>query len=565
MVRRVGESNISRSLSHTCGPASFPNSGSDTNDFVGSVWRRDYVVVDLETTGLGTDSQITEIGAVRVKNGEVVDTFNTLVNPQMEIPPKITALTGITNLMVTDAPHPDEAIRQFLAFAQLESSILIAHNASFDCGFLTRAAAGAGIEWPRPKVVDTLALARTVLPRPLISNHRLGTLVRHFKISNDGAHRALSDATATAHVFSGLVNELGKLGATDFEDLMVAAQSVPYRHRQKVSIAKDLPAKPGLYRFVSADGLVLYIGSATNLRSRVRSYFSASEKRRRIHSMLERVESVRIEVCASELEARVLELRAIAEEQPPFNAASRHQFETAWLIMEDGMLKTAHTISSDLAPQALGPYRRVTHTLKAREAILLALGGEFAPFSDIPLREVAAPDVKLARMCLEGRGQIVSQNLLERMADFSDQSHFELAARIRDYFSYYIQGVERARDTALIARATKIIWAHHLPGGGWQIHAASRGRLLTSVATPPLTSPAPWVNKLEQLEPLPETSVHLAYSSWEEVRVITRSLLEPGARLIEWNSPDPWAWPVDSDLKEFPRFENIPRPRPDRL
>ncbi|WP_051109740.1 3'-5' exonuclease [Gleimia europaea] len=219
MMRRVSGNRINLDTPHLAEPALFARDEGSANDFEGDVWRREYVVVDLETTGLGADSQMTEIGAVRLKNGEIVDTFTTLVNPQMQIPPQITALTGITDLMVADAPHPDEAIRQFLHFAQLESSILIAHNASFDCGFLTRAATAANVEWPCPSVVDTLALARALLPRPLVSNHRLGTLMRHFKISNDCAHRALADATATAQVFAGLVAELRKLGGTDFADL----------------------------------------------------------------------------------------------------------------------------------------------------------------------------------------------------------------------------------------------------------------------------------------------------------------------------------------------------------
>ncbi|MDO5035034.1 MAG: exonuclease domain-containing protein, partial [Actinomycetaceae bacterium] len=413
------------------------------------MWEKTYVVVDLETTGLSATDQITEIGAVKVRGQKVVEQFNTLVNPGVEIPPRITALTGITDSMVEDAPTPGEAIAAFLEFAELENSILIAHNASFDTGFLIRGAEAADLKWPKPTVIDTLALARTILPRPLISNHRLATLVKYFGVVNPSSHRALADATVTADVFAGLVNRLDEAGATDFADLFVAAQPVPYRHRKKVALAKDLPAEPGVYRFLSADGLTLYVGSATNLRSRVRSYFSASEKRRRIHAMLDQVDSLKVEVTSTPLEARVRELHAIAGERPLFNSASRHQEDTAWLVLENGFLRVVHTITPQQAPSALGPYRRVTHALKAREAILLTLGQDPMVLADLPVGDVGVDNEELATLCLQGRGHKVSETLLAIMSELSTQSQYEFAARIRDYFSYYLQGIERQRDTAL--------------------------------------------------------------------------------------------------------------------
>lgn len=529
--------------------------------FTESVWSRTYVVVDLETTGLSGTDAITEIGAVKVSDNKVIDTFSTLVDPEREIPPRITALTGITNAMVEGAPKLAEVIPAFLDFADFESSVLVAHNASFDCGFLSRACDQIGCAWKKPEIIDTLALARTILPRPLVRDHRLGTLAKFFAVTNPDAHRALADAYVTAEVLSGLVNRLDQAGAEDYDDLNVAAQTVPYRHRKKASLAKDLPTSPGVYRFISEDGLALYVGSATNLRSRVRSYFSAADKRRRIHAMLDQVEGVEVEATSSTLDARILELRTIRNDRPLFNAASRHQDDTAWLLRRGNALRTAHTIAPGEARGALGPYRRVTHARMAREAILLATGKDFDPLREPSNLDAVVESTDLVDQCLQGRGHIVSGQLVNLMTELSEQSQYELTARIRDYFAYYLHGIERQRDTALVAGARKIVWAHHLPKGGWRMHAASRGHLLKTIVTPPRTSPAWAVGELMALDPLPDTGMHLAHATWEEVRILSRDLSDAGARLIEWDSDEPFAWAVDSDLAELERWADLPSPR----
>ncbi|MDO5048455.1 MAG: exonuclease domain-containing protein [Actinomycetaceae bacterium] len=534
---------------------------AQSSDFLQSVWSKTYVVVDLETTGLSASDAITEIGAVKVSDNKIIDTFATLINPHRDIPPKITSITGITNSMVEGAPELDDALRAFLDFADLDKSVLVAHNAAFDTGFLSRACDEVGIGWKKPRIIDTLALARTILPRPLVKDHRLGTLAKFFAVTNPNAHRALADAYVTAEVLSGLVERLDKAGARGYEDLDVAAQTVPYRHRKKASLAKDLPTTPGIYKFLSADGLPLYVGSATNLRSRVRRYFSAAEKRRRITAMLDQVESVEVEATPSTLDARILELNTIRNQKPLFNSASRHQDDTAWLVRRGDVLTTAHTISPAEALRALGPYRRVTHALKAREAILLALGKEFDPLKEPSISDQSISNGDLVDLCLRGRGHLISGRMTEFMTEFSARSQYELAARIRDYFAYYLHGIERQRDTALVAGARKVVWAHHLSEGGWRIHAASRGRLLGTRVTAPKTSPVWAMEELAALDPLPDTGVHLSFATWEEARVLSRDLNEAGARLIEWDSDEPFAWAIDSDLSELPRWANLPSPK----
>lgn len=533
---------VSRRLSDTA------TSSHDHVPFQTDVWSRTFVVVDIETTGLSTRDAITEIGAVKISGGHVVDTFSTLVDPGIPIPPKITALTGITTSMVRSGLNPREALGQFLDFAQLSESVLVAHNAEFDCGFLTRECRVHGLAWPRPYALDTLALARTVLPRPIVSSHRLPTLAQFFAVPTPDAHRALADAHTCVAVFYGLVEHLEQAGARTFDDLMVASQTVPYRHRKKVALAADLPTTPGVYTFFGDSEVPLYIGSATNCRSRVRSYFSAAEKRRRIRSMLDQVERVEVTPTVSTLDARILELQHIRNEKPLFNSASRHQRDTTWLVLRDKCLEITHQIDSSEALKSLGPYRRATHALKARRAVLLALGRPYDPLESVSVRPVTVDDSGTAGRMVAGQGSEVIEVAGALMQKLADSGEYEQAATIRDFLFYYLHGVERQRNTALVARAELLVWGHHLAEGGWRLHAASHGRLLESRLTAPRTSPARDADDLCALAPLAD-SEYLAHATWEEARVISRDVFQHGARLIAWHSSDSWSCPVDSAAK----------------
>jgi len=186
---------------------------------------RTMVIVDLETTGFSpTAASITEIGAVKIRAGQVLEEFQTFVNPGVSIPAKITEMTGITDDHVRDAPHPSSALDAFLAFAgfaefqidspQLDSgffevteepTILVAHNAPFDLGFLTHNAVTFGIDWPAPPVLDTLKFAGSVLQKHEIANLKLDTLAEHFNVAVTPTHRALDDAKATVEVLWNLM------------------------------------------------------------------------------------------------------------------------------------------------------------------------------------------------------------------------------------------------------------------------------------------------------------------------------------------------------------------------
>nr|WP_316043304.1 DEDD exonuclease domain-containing protein [Actinomadura sp. CNU-125] len=293
-----------------------------------------FVVVDLETTGgSAADSAITEIGAVKVRGGEVLGELGTLVDPGGPVPPFITALTGITTAMVTAAPRMDTVLPSFLEFAR--GAVLVAHNAPFDIGFLKAACARQGRAWPAFPVVDTVDLARRVLSRDEVPNCKLGTLARFFRTTAEPTHRALADARATVEVLHGLIERLGSFGVTSLEEMRGFAKAPTPEQRRKRHLADGVPSAPGVYLFEDDAGEVLYVGKSGDLRSRVRSYFTGSETRRRVREMVGLAEHVRTIPCAIGLEAEVRELRLIAEHKPRYNKRSKFPERAIWLKLTD--------------------------------------------------------------------------------------------------------------------------------------------------------------------------------------------------------------------------------------
>ncbi len=175
-----------------------------------------YVIFDTETTGLSAVyNTIIEIGAVKIKNGEIIDRFETFVDPKEHISDKITEITGITDDMVQGAPLLEEALPRFKAF--IGNSILVAHNARFDMAFLNIGLKKIGLEESINPVIDTVELARFLYPK--MKNHKLNTLCKAFNIKLVNHHRALDDAEATGHLTWKMVTDLQEKGITDLIDI----------------------------------------------------------------------------------------------------------------------------------------------------------------------------------------------------------------------------------------------------------------------------------------------------------------------------------------------------------
>ena len=218
----------------------------------------EFIVFDTETTGLSArNNHLTEIGAVLFRNGQVEDTFNTFVNPGEPIPPNITALTGITDEMVADAPTPAEAVKDFLDFAG--NRILVAHNADFDAGFIGAAAEQAGIEFQHT-YLDTVALSRYVNPE--LTKHKLDTLADYFHLGEFNHHRACDDAAMLAMIFAKMIEKLNQEGIYSIRDMERAMSDKVDPRKLKtyhmILLVKNKVGLKNLYKLVSKSYLQYY-------------------------------------------------------------------------------------------------------------------------------------------------------------------------------------------------------------------------------------------------------------------------------------------------------------------
>jgi DNA polymerase-3 subunit epsilon len=279
-----------------------------------------FCVLDLETTGGSPAScEITEIGAVKYRHGEELESFQTLVDPGAPIPASITILTGITHAMVFDAPRIEVVLPSFLEF--IGDSVIVGHNVRFDMSFLNAAADKLGYRRLDNDRVDTAALARRLVSGE-VRNLRLQSLAAFFRSPVVPNHRALEDAKATAHVLHGLLERAGSIGVTNLDDLLALPRAKGARFYNKIRLADHLPREPGVYLFRDRNGVVVYVGKATNLRQRVRQYFYG-DRRKTIGNMMREMASIEHQVCPTLIEAEVTELRLIHRHRPRYNKRSR--------------------------------------------------------------------------------------------------------------------------------------------------------------------------------------------------------------------------------------------------
>ena len=523
-----------------------------------------FVVVDLETTGgAPADAGITEFGAVRIKGGVVDAEFATLVNPGIPIPPFIASLTGITNAAVADAPRLEAVLSTFLEFAT--GAVLVAHNAPYDIGFLKGACAKLDIEWPDPVVIDTVRLARQVLPRDEVRDCKLATLARHFNAPVQPTHRALDDARATVTVLHALIERVGPLGVSSLEHLQTLSGRVTLARHGKRHLADGLPNSPGVYIFEAADGEALYVGTSKDLRTRVRTYFTASEQRARMTDMISLAERVVPIVCATPLEAHIREIRAIADRQPRFNRRSRHPERDAWLkltVEPYPRISLVRQVSDDthLGAAYIGPYRgRVSATLAA-EALIEATGLRTCttrlaragkPRATCVLADIGrclapcaspSPDyadrVDQARMAMSLDVRPTAVNVNARMAALAQAERFEDAALWRERLTAFAQGAARAQILRLMSQTREIIAASPTTEGGWAVHIIRHGRLAAATQVPPGVDPRPHIESITaiaEVVPAPITGVSAALT--EETNALSAWLFNGDTRLVDASSP----------------------------
>jgi len=444
-----------------------------------------FVVVDLETTGASPATcAITEVGAVKYRGGECLGELHTLVNPGVPVPPMITVLTGITEAMVLPAPLIDEVLPPLLEFlGPSDATVIGGHNVRFDISFLDAALTARGYPRLAHRRVDTAALARRLV-RDEVPNLRLATLARHLRVSTEPIHRALPDARATLEVLHVLLERAAGLGVLGLDDLLDLPRLGAHPSAAKLALTARLPRGPGVYTFCDRAGRVLYVGKATNLRSRVRSYFSGDD-RRKVPQLLRETERIDHRCCDHPLEAAVRELRLIHALQPRFNRRSKAWRKYAYLRLTLGerfprlavvreargdaglhvgpLPSTAAARELKDAVESALPLRRCGRrvgrqaTVGGPTCVAAQLGVAACPCSGLtPEAEYTAIVERAARALTVDPAELL-QPLERRMAAMAAASRYEEAATAREQLRAVVRALDRQRLVDGLRRAGRLV------------------------------------------------------------------------------------------------------------
>ena len=518
-----------------------------------------FCVLDIETTGTDRSGDgITEIGVVKVRGGVRLATMATLVNPGRASTPTVIVLTGITDSMVAAAPRIEAVLPTLQEF--IGDAVIVGHNVGFDMGFINTALRRSGREPFRGTIVDTLPLARRLL-RDEVPNCRLGTLAARFRLSHRPTHRALDDALATAELLHLLLVRAAGLGVTGLDDLVALPTMGGHPQAAKLKLTQQLPRAPGVYRFLDARGEVLYVGKATNLRQRVRSYFS-SDDRRKIGPMLRETQRLAHTVTADPLCAEILELRYLHRLNPRYNRAGTTWQKYCYVRLTTDETWPRLVITNEPAATGLhiGPLSSKAMATAVVEAVQSALPIRRCS-ARIARNHRPAPNATPCRaaqlgvaMCpcaggadeaaywrvvaqvvaaLTTSPELVLEPLWQRIEHLALTQRYEEAALARDRAQSFAATIARQRLLDQLRFAGDIgvrlhDTVYHVRDGVL-LDAASDGQLATGLELPPPDAPpAP--------QPLPRNAA-------DEVLCLARAIERASfhARLL-WCSGE-WAWP----------------------
>jgi DNA polymerase III subunit epsilon len=501
-----------------------------------------FCVLDLETTGGSTaDCFITEIGAVKVRGGEILGTFQTLVDPGAAIPPSIVMLTGITQTMVIDAPRIETVLPTFAEF--VSDSVIVGHNVRFDLGFLDASAGRLGYRrFSENRWVDTAALARRLV-RTEVRNLRLATLAAHFRSPTTPIHRALDDALATMHVLHSLLERAGTIGVTALEDLLTLPKAKGAPEYRKIHLARDLPRRPGVYLFKDRTGDVIYVGKARNLRTRVSAYFYG-DPRRSVATMLKELADIDHRVCAGDLDAAITELRLIGAHRPRHNRRSKPPKSNHWLTLTAEAfprLSVTRTVHRE-ALLTLGPFRRRASAELVMSALWDATeirrctgrpgsrSGRCAPaqmgialcpcdgtLSEVSYRQVVDRLLEAA----DNEPALLLDPLVDRITALASERRYEEAAWARDRHRALVRSLERRQAWRALQSAERIEAI-----SGDERAVIDRAALVAAWSGSDVPLVAPSVDADVQV-------VAPSVTAQEEADVIWKWLNDPATRLVD--------------------------------
>jgi DNA polymerase III subunit epsilon len=458
---------------------------------------RPLIVTDTETTGLNSRSnRIIEIAATRLAEGEEPVSFSQLIDPGVPISHRITRLTGITTSMVYGRPPAAEVIPEYHSF--LGDGILVAHNLSFDRGFINAERDRIGLEPMANQGLCTVRLARRLLPG--LRSKSLANLARFFKIPDHGRHRALRDVEITVEILQRLMQIAhDEHGVTELDEL-ISMQSRTYARinpyaKHIVHIKGDVlplvPEKPGVYRMMDGRKKVLYVGKAKILARRVRSYFNAIEAHPpRIRQLVASIRDIKWTETPTELEALLLESREIRDFDPPFNRAQKRTTPRPYIrIDQDSPFPrvTSHIFPKSDSSLYFGPFRSrgqarsIVELIHRYFRVATCDDREFKQGKRCMRADIdrcSAPcegriseseyALEIERICqfLGGNVEPVLMRLEAEMVSASEALAFEDAARLRDLYSLIDELVTRQGRIAPEIMRDDAVLVHAVPDSG---------------------------------------------------------------------------------------------------
>ncbi len=306
-----------------------------------------YAIVDIETTGMGIQgNKVTEI-AIFIHDGEkIIDTFDTLVNPECNIPFVITQLTGINNQMVAKSPKFYEIAKKIIEITK--DCVFVAHNVNFDYNVLHKEFNELGFPFKRKKLC-TIRLSRKLIPK--LPSYSLGKLCASQGIKINNRHRAKGDVEATTILFERLLKLDNKKIFESFLKTRSRQATLPPLLPKK--IFDELPEQTGVYYFKNSKGDIIYVGKAINIKKRVLSHFY--DKKNKEVALCQQTADISFEITGSELVALLLESAEIKHYFPLYNRAQRRSNESYGIFSYEDRAGIIHLAFSrvKLIPNAL--------------------------------------------------------------------------------------------------------------------------------------------------------------------------------------------------------------------
>lgn len=552
-----------------------------------------FVVTDTETTGVRADEdRLIEVAAVKVRGGQVMGTFQRLINPGRHVPRRITSLTGISTAMVYDEPPAAEVLPAFLDF--LGDAVLVAHNLPFDLRFLQAELARVGLPPLENDAICTLRLARRLLPA--LPSRGLTALAEHYGLTNRARHRALGDAEVTAEVLLRFLDRLRSgFGLTTRADLL-AFQHRRYRdaagepkHVQAIraEVLPRLPDRPGVYTFKRRNGEVLYVGKAKSLANRVRSYFAGIDNHpTRLRRLVAELRVVEWEETGTELAALLAESRRIKTLLPRFNRAQRRYKDYPFLRLDPAerypTLTWVPAVTADGA-EYYGPLGRrstaeevvdlVNHHFGLRECDRTAFRSAAAHGQPCIYHELGrciapclgtedpayAAEVERVRRFLRGEGAEVLAAVEAAMRGAAAQLDFERAGTYRDQHRRLSRLLARQRPFGTPLHDLHAVLIEPDARGGMQTFLLRFGRLVERVDLPaPLDEEARTrLHAALAAHYDPALELPEAFRRWEvdEIRILAQWVRQHEAegRILRWDPgapPEAWHATVERAVGE---------------